>query len=289
MVASRALAFDTQRIEHLVSQSEINNTVITVIGLGSGGAPVVQQLAMSGFRRWRLFDPDYLDEVNLVKHPGLRSDLGKPKVEIVGDWIRDRNPTAETIMKQSDVFHDKGFEPAVKESDLVICAADNNGARDYVNSICVSNLVPCATGSVFRTGFGGEVYLYRPGVTGCYACMTHYANKRGFNIEDVPELTADEKRRIYGLGEKEYSASGLAIDISLVASLHAQMCFGLLAGKAGSPIPPLTFNWLVFGIRPQKGTFIHSRFEASRMLLRPQLTCLTCSQDTHQEDNGVCL
>ena len=74
------------------------------IGLGSGGTPVCDHLTMNGVRNWILYDPDTLQDVNLVKHPRGRRDLGRLKVEIQREWILDRNPDAAVSVRAEDVF-----------------------------------------------------------------------------------------------------------------------------------------------------------------------------------------
>ena len=61
-------------------------------------------LTMNGVRRWVLIDPDRYDDINLVKHPRQRVDLGALKVEIQKKWILDRNPGAEVEAIAEDVL-----------------------------------------------------------------------------------------------------------------------------------------------------------------------------------------
>src|SRR5260370_31142397 len=95
------LRFD--RVEHLVSPGELENRSVLEVGVGSGGAVVNDHLTMNGVRRWALFDPDSYDELNLVKHPRLRSQLQHLKVENQREWILDRNPNAEVEIFGEDV------------------------------------------------------------------------------------------------------------------------------------------------------------------------------------------
>ena len=53
-----------------------------IVGLGSLGFPAMQHLAMSGVHRWVLVDFDTYEEDNLVKHVGMRSDLGRLKIDV---------------------------------------------------------------------------------------------------------------------------------------------------------------------------------------------------------------
>ena len=91
------------RIDHLIQPSALDGKHLVVVGLGSGGYPVVQHLAMCGLKNWTLVDKDTLDEENLEKHPAMREDIGKPKTKIAKDWILDRNPSAQVNCLDIDV------------------------------------------------------------------------------------------------------------------------------------------------------------------------------------------
>ena len=70
-------SLDFDRIAYLLNPEDLVGKVVTVVGLGSGGAPACQHLSMSGVTKWNLYDPDKLDDTNLIKHPGMRKDLGR--------------------------------------------------------------------------------------------------------------------------------------------------------------------------------------------------------------------
>src|SRR5262245_27937523 len=160
------LRFD--RIEHLISGDDLREKRVVQIGLGSGGAPVNQHLVMNGVRRWTLFDPDRYDEVNLVKHPQLRAELGELKAANQKKWILDRRPDAEVEIVAEDVMSSPKFQHAVKGADLVLCCTDTPESRLFVNFVAVEQRRPCITASVFRRGFGGEVYSFVPFESGLY-------------------------------------------------------------------------------------------------------------------------
>lgn len=276
-------ALDTRRIDHLVDGFDVSRLELTVVGVGSGGATTVRQLAMSGVRRWHLFDPDLLEPVNLVKHPASREWVGKRKVDAVSHWLADRNPAAEVHAYGEDVRKAPEFAEAIGRSDLVLCAVDDPGARSWINAQCVEQGRPCLTGSVIRTGLGGQVYLFIPGETGCFSCMQSVADANHANLEDSLDLTDEERRERYGLGNPNFTTSGLAIDISLVASFNAHMAWSVLVGGRSKYVPRLAFNWLTVGIRPERGIFAH-HYETKRVLVRPQRGCLfDCAVSTRQD------
>ncbi|GAA1633483.1 HesA/MoeB/ThiF family protein [Catellatospora bangladeshensis] len=263
---------DTARIAHLLEDSPVNQLAVTVVGLGSGGATLLQPLAMAGIARWHLFDPDVLEPVNLVKHPGRRADLGRPKVDVLHDWIMDRNPAAVVDAHAADVQQSDAFEAAAAGSHLVICAVDNPAVRSWINAECVRLRRPCLTGSVMRTGVGGQIYLYAPGATGCFACMQMVADANQLNLENALDLTSEERRERYGIGNADFVTSGLPVDIAIVAGLHAHMAWSVLMGGRSSYVPRLSFNWLTVGIRPEKDVFAH-HYATTRVLVKPQRSC----------------
>jgi molybdopterin/thiamine biosynthesis adenylyltransferase len=274
------MSLDTSRIDYLLHRSAARELAVAVVGLGSGGAAVLQNLAMCGLRRWSLFDPDVLDPSNLVKHPALRRDIGRPKVDIMTEWLRDRNPDTEVAAYPQDVFEAPGFDAVVTASDLVICAVDNRAARSFVNERCVAVGTSCVTGSVMRTGVGGEVYAYVPGVTGCFVCLERFCDLNHRNLDDLIPMMSEENTHRYGLNELDFAASGLIMDISIIASLHAMLAVSVLLGGSSEYIDVPRFNWLVMGLRTLPGVF-DAQYVPSRLLLGPRADCpLSCGSTT---------
>lgn len=274
---SENLSLDFNRIQYLLNPKELENIRVTVVGLGSGGAPVCDHLTMNGIRLWDLYDPDTFDPVNLVKHPRLRKELGKYKVDIQNDWILDRNPNAEVKVFKEDVMHSKNFIESVQHSDLILSCPDKKSVREFVNDKCVEAKVPFVTASVFRTGIGGEIYAYIPNETGCYRCLQIFSlvNELNLTVDDL-DLTEEEQHRIYGIGEKDFVASGLSIDIQMIALIQVRMALSvLLRGTPSSSMTRLRSNWVIFGNRPAKGVF-KRHFEVKQMYLKPQKEC-NCS------------
>jgi len=267
-------SLDFDRIEYLLNPEILREKRVTVVGLGSGGAPVCDHLTMNGVRLWHLYDPDALEPVNLVKHPRLRVELGKPKVNIQRDWILDRNPGAEVEAFVEDIMESDHFLDSIQNSDLVLSCPDKKSVREYINDKCIGAGVPFVTASVFRTGIGGEVFAYLPGETGCYRCLQYFTMSNDMNLsDDALGLTDDEKQRIYGLDERHFAASGLSIDIQMIALIQARMALAiLLKGEPETTLNRLKSNWIIFGNRPAKGIF-RKHFETKQMILRPQKDC----------------
>lgn len=270
------LRFD--RIQHLLTPEELHNKLILQIGVGSGGAATNDHLTMNGARRWVLFDPDSYDDVNLVKHPRNRAQLGNLKVDNQREWILDRNPTAEVVVHSEDVMESKHFPESVKQADLVLCCADKPKVRSYVNSLAVENRRPCVTASVFRQGFGGEVYAYIPTASGCLDCMNRTASEQGWNIEDSIDPTPEEHDVIYGLNLRDFKASGLSMDIQTIAIIQARVALDILLMGTDRKYSPLPANWVIFYNRPIPNNPLSGFMKSLYLSVKPRKGCL-CRAD----------
>lgn len=269
---------DFDRIAYLLNPEELASKVVTVVGLGSGGAPVCDHLAMNGVRHWNLYDPDFLDGVNLVKHPRMRRDLGRPKVEIQKEWLLDRNPDSTVNALMEDVTASATFRESIGRSDIVLICPDKKSVREFVSDQCVALRVPFVIGSVFRMGIGGEVFGFWPNETGCYRCLQLFALLTGANLTDEAlGLTDEERERIYGLEEREFRASGLSIDIQMISLIQSRMALSYLLRGSSTKLTSMKANWIIFGNRPTPGIF-RRHFEVKQMLLRPQAECF-CRRD----------
>jgi len=266
-----------ERVSHLISPDSLAEKTVIQVGLGSGGAPVCEHLTMNGVRRWDLFDPDRLDDLNLVKHPGRRVDLGRLKVEIQREWILDRNPRAEVTAQPYDVFAAESFREGVEKSSLVLCCADEKDVRQFVNAVARVHAKPCVTASVFRQGFGGEVYVYLPGETGCFACMDRAAEELGINIDDSIAWLPQEEEAVYGLNMQHYQASGLSLDIQAIALLQARVALSILTAASTHPVVAPAANWLIYYNRPIPGVQKSGFSRLVLLRIRPRKDCV-CAQ-----------
>jgi len=265
------LRFD--RIQHLISPAELENKLVVQVGVGSGGAAVNDHLTMNGVRRWALFDPDFYDEVNLVKHPRTRSGLGRLKVKNQEDWILDRNPDAEVEACGDDVLSSARFSAVLREADLILCCADRTDVRSYVNSVAVQTGKPCVTASVFRQGFGGEVYAYVPATSGCFDCMTRTADEQGWNMEAGIDPTPEEQATVYGLNLPNFKASGLSMDIQTVAIVQARIALDVLLSHSERRVAPIPGNWVIIYNRPVPNNQLSGFLKAAHLRVKPRRDC----------------
>ncbi|BAL90382.1 hypothetical protein AMIS_51620 [Actinoplanes missouriensis 431] len=273
---------DTSRIDYLLANRNAADHIV-VVGVGSGGFPVLQHLAMSGWANFTLVDPDTLDEPNLVKHPALRAELGRPKTAIARRWLLDRNPGVRCATVEADVL--RLPEPELAEliggAAMVVSATDSNPVRHFLNDQCVRHATPMTVGLVHRGGIGGTVLAYRPGVTGCYACMETVAEGLG-HLPDDDELpiTEEEAETHYGHNLRDVAAAGLSSDIAMIAALHARLTISELLSRDQRAESP---NWISMRIRDDAGLAP----EAHRLTLPAIDKCPSCGPITEAATETV--
>ncbi len=249
-----SLTLDRERIRHLTGPGAQDSRIM-IVGLGSGGFPVVQHLGMSGWTRFILIDPDALAPENLVKHPARRRDQRQLKVDVAAKWLLDRNPQCVVSKYPEDVTAIAPDELAelVRGCDMVVSATDSNPVRHFINDICVASQTAMTVGLVHRGGIGGTVMAFRPGKSGCYACLESVAEGvDGLPTDEDYPQTEFEQQMIYGRGIRDYAAAGLSADIALVAAVHAQVTVvELLARELPETptVPRLSASWVAIQIR----------------------------------------
>jgi molybdopterin/thiamine biosynthesis adenylyltransferase len=158
------------RVERLIGADNLKRLAekrVGIVGVGSGGGFVAQSLAMSGVGRFVLVDDDILEEANIVRHVADRRDLGRPKVDVVANLIRQRNPQAEIDVHIGRI---QDHLDALDDLDLLIVGVDGEGTKYELNQACLERGLAAVYAGVYERGEGGDVVIIRPYDGPCYAC-----------------------------------------------------------------------------------------------------------------------
>ena len=268
------------RVAPLFDVGVLGDACILIAGCGSGGSQVALQLAMSGIRNFDLFDRDTLEAENVIRHACGRRYLGQQKVDALEDVLLDRNPAIQIKKHHVDLMECDDLADHVKNASVVVLATDNEHTRFKLNQVCVESKTPFVVGRVFTRGIGGEVFSYRPGVTGCLACLERALERTKFRdgVREVDLVSEEEREKMYGLEVAEIKDSpGLNIDISFITSFHTRFVLDAIARslpEAPKYLVPIEQNYLVWGNRPVHPFTKH--FEIQRIQLHPQSACMVC-------------
>lgn len=271
------------RIEKLFDVGLLSNPRILIIGCGSGGGGLALQLVMSGLRNFTLIDKDILEPENVIRHVCGRRFIGKKKVDAIEEVLLDRNSAIKVRKFEVDIMHFDELETEIKNHEIIALATDNEPSRYLTNEICVRNKVPFIVARVFTRGIGGEVFSYRPEVSGCLACLERFLERTKYRqgIREIDLVSEEERELMYGMEIAEIKDSpGLNVDISFVTAFHARFVLDAIAAtlperpKYMQEIPE---NYIIWGNRPTHPFTKH--FQIQRITLYPQEGCQVCSKE----------
>ncbi len=269
------------RLEQLFDVAAFADLKVLVLGCGSGGGHVALQLVMSGVKQFTLVDNDVMEIENVIRHVcGLRY-LDQDKTAALADVLRDRNPDVTVEEQQCDLEEWSGLSGAIFAADVVVLATDNESTKYTVNELCVQHETPFVVGKVFTRGIGGEVFTYRPGEGGCFACLETYLERTPYrqSVREIDVMDPEERdAKLYGLEPEEIKDSpGLSVDIAFITAFHTRFVLDAL-GEAAAKRPkfllPIEENYLVWGNRPVPP--FDKNFKKQSFLLRAQADCRVC-------------
>lgn len=89
-------------------QPEKDKSMINIVGCGSVGSTLAENLARCGITKMTFWDFDKVENHNIVNQMFTQKDVGKLKVEALKDIITDINPEAkDDIILKSDGWKDE--------------------------------------------------------------------------------------------------------------------------------------------------------------------------------------
>lgn len=80
-------------------QPEKDKARIHIVGCGSVGSTVAENLARCGVTNMTLWDFDIVENHNLANQMFRQQDVGRPKVEALYDMLREINPEVEGVVE----------------------------------------------------------------------------------------------------------------------------------------------------------------------------------------------
>lgn len=147
------------------------DATVGIVGAGGLGCPAIQILAAVGVGHLKICDGDRVDVSNLPRQfLHYTKDIGKPKVESVGNKIREMNP--DVSAEFSDFYlTNENIAKFLDGCDYIIEASDNFATKFLVNDACVYFKKPFTIAGAVM--FYGQLISVVPGETACYRCVVN--------------------------------------------------------------------------------------------------------------------
>lgn len=149
-------------------QEKLASSIITVVGAGGLGSPVLYYLAATGVGEIRIIDSDMVDLTNLQRQILYNENsIGKSKSFEAKKVLESLNPNLK-IISFEERLTDKNYKEILNGSDLVIEGSDNFETKFLVNDACFFLNIPLLIGGIFQ--FEGQVLGIKSGGH-CYRCI----------------------------------------------------------------------------------------------------------------------
>lgn len=134
------------RTEILIGSSGLEQLAasrVLICGIGGVGSYAAEALCRAGVGSITLvdFDDICLTNVNRQLH-AMTSTVGRPKVEVMAERLRDINPSAEIIPIKSFFSRDNATELLTPRPDYVLDAIDHFTAKTALITICREHDIP---------------------------------------------------------------------------------------------------------------------------------------------------
>ncbi len=147
----------------------LQSSTAGVAGCGGLGANAALALARAGAGRLILADHDRVEPSNLNRQPYFLGDLGKPKVEVLGEYLRSVNPKI-TLDLHRRKLKPEDIPKVFAEADLLIEAFDRAENKKWLIEswtrafpekpiICGSGLGGIGRTSSLKVRSGGNIYF----------------------------------------------------------------------------------------------------------------------------------
>lgn len=162
----------SDRIHGIIDESVLQDRIITVFGLGSGGASVAMYLVRSGVTKLNLVDFDTVSISNLCRSAYDLFDVGRKKTEALYEKLLRINPCVEIHLYDEDLTKMELAKliSLIDSSDLIIEATDSIKSKMLINGLSYEK-IPVIYPSVYDMGKGGDILFTFPGVTPCFECI----------------------------------------------------------------------------------------------------------------------
>ncbi len=127
---------------------------VTIIGIGAVGGFAAEGLARSGIGHLRLIDIDTIQRTNINRQIiALESTLGRPKVEVAAERLRDIDPEIHVEAVHAFFNADTAEELLTPRPDYLIDAIDAVGPKVNLIEYCVRQEIPIVSsmGAALKT------------------------------------------------------------------------------------------------------------------------------------------
>jgi molybdopterin/thiamine biosynthesis adenylyltransferase len=253
-------------------------------GVGSGGMVVLDLLCRdSRIEEIVLVEPDLYAPHNVVRHLFPPSAIGRRKVDVAAEWVRERRPDVVVhpfccSLQESSV--QEQLLEAARRCDIGVCAVDNEPGKYAFDALMRRAGRPWTLGEVLSGGIGGWVHCFVPDGP-CYGCVASYLQREVVEAPSGPPPDYSQPQAAHA----ELTIPASAAAIHAMAALHALLTLELLGSPEKSVESPWGFTSLLWSLQRVEGIF-EEPFRSYRFRIPRAPGCLICSEPDRKVGPG---
>lgn len=266
----------------------LREATVSVIGLGSLGAPLVQELAKSRVGSLRLSDFDFIDAGTSVRYPLGLLYAGVDKGLALAQWVQAHNPEVDVRIVNVNIgaaFWDE--QPTYRELDqitalltdtnLMVGATAEPDVNRQLDLMAIRMKVPRLY-LWSQSGYGGVVALLRTGETGCFHCLSLHIRRLGEAgnelVQVPPDVDGQPAGTVQGRGCADKTFTASHADLLPLSIQAARVAYGFLCGGTEGGYPAFQDDVFAVQVREADGTPIPPRWTSFK--LPPDPACQIC-------------
>lgn len=263
----------------------LGEKVVSVIGLGSLGAPLALGLARAGVAQLRIADFDHVEPAGGVRWVSDLDGAGAEKTAalraiVARNFPLTRIQTFDLAVGRATLDHQEPSESSLlsswsdRASLLVDATAEDDVSRvvsAYGDRLRIPQLYLWS-----YEAFGGVVVRVVPGKTGCFHCAQLHLSVDHGTIKDLPFAEASDRQRVQPVGCADATFTGEAASLTPLADQASRVAFGILCSGAPGGYPSYQDDLFVLKLREPDGTLVTPRWTSHPLTIHQQ--CTLCNR-----------
>jgi len=207
---------DYSRIEKAVDLDLLSKTHVVAVGAG-GAFSLYEAIARTGIGKLTVVDYDKVEESNIVRQGYLTSDIGKNKVEALGEHLKKVNSGMlyEGITKNIVVKEDPELFNAFQTASIFLFLTDSFEAQSFGNRLAIFYHVPAIWAGYYERSHCAEIVFTIPEVTpSCFRCAVSPRYEAQYNSNEEIKASSNSNTIFHSMLLDSY------IGMLLLAILH---------------------------------------------------------------------
>jgi tRNA A37 threonylcarbamoyladenosine dehydratase len=182
-----------ERTAKFFSQEEIDRireSTFAIVGMGGVGSITVELFARWGIKRFKLLDKDKYEPSNLNRQLFAKySTMGRPKVEVAAERIREINPFVEDIKTFQVRVDNQNVKEFVSGAGIIIQTGDSPSCK-IIYEEARKQKVPLVNGYCYATGAYAQVFDFSK--SDCCTLIEKISDRLKWKGKKLTEMTPAE-------------------------------------------------------------------------------------------------